>query len=311
MSKENKEIKEKNSEQIIQSLDEMKKTREESAKQIEEAKKESAKLAEAEKARQKEEEERKAKAQQQEVEQREAKQKYEQALAEQTGEKGYGKALDMATRGAAVTSAQAGQAAQQAARQSGLSKAQAAQMGAQSAANQYAQNIAGQQNLATQQQQANVAGNLSGAGLTGQFAGANTANAQQGVSNAQMGVANTQQGIQNQFSLVGQQQAQNALAQGNLGTANASEQARVDRTWGVAKDAINTTGQVLQGVGSMINPISDKTMKKSEKIELPDAKKILDDMGTKLLSHSLKDMKNLPKVEPKNYVRKTIIEVGK
>ena len=278
MSKEQQAQKQAN-QQLIQNQQQEYLAAQEAAKQAQEkAQAESAKLAQAEKERQK-------KAQEQEVAQKEAQAKYEQALSQYSGNQGYQNALNQATKGAAVTSGQAGLAAQQSARQSGMSKAAAAQMGASQSANAYANNIANQQNMATQAGQANLAGQLSNAGLTGQFLSANT-------QNAQTGVANTQQGIANQMNLASQALARQGTQMSGISTANANEDSRQGRIWNNINNSVGTAGKAVGASGEIASVIkSDERTKEKEKVELPDVKKAIGNVETRLMAHAIKTIK--------------------
>ena len=278
MSKEQQAQKQAN-QQLIQNQQQEYLASQEAAKQAQEkAQAESAKLAQAEKERQK-------KAQEQEVAQKEAQAKYEQALSQYSGNQGYQNALNQATKGAAVTSGQAGLAAQQSARQSGMSKAAAAQMGASQSANSYANNIANQQNMATQAGQANLAGQLSNAGLTGQFSSANT-------QNAQMGVANTQQGIANQMNLASQALARQGTQMSGISAANANEDSRQGRIWNNINNSFGTAGKAVSAAGEIASIIkSDERTKEKEKVELPDVKKAIGNVETRLMAHAIKAIK--------------------
>lgn len=277
MSKEQQAQKQAN-QQLIQNQQQEYLAAQEKAKQAQEkAQAESAKLAQAEKERQK-------KAQEQEVAQKEAQAKYEQALSQYSGNQGYQNALNQATKGAAVTSGQAGLAAQQSARQSGMSKAAAAQMGASQSANAYANNIANQQNIATQAGQANLAGQLSNAGLTGQFSSANT-------QNSQMGVANTQQGIANQMNLASQALARQGTQMSGISAANANEDSRQGRIWNNINKSADTTGKAVGAAGQIASIFSDERTKKKEKVELPDVKKAIGNVETRLMAHAIKAIK--------------------
>lgn len=279
MSKEQQAAKQAN-QQLIQNQQQEYLAAQEAAKQAQEkAQAESAKLAQAEKERQK-------KAQEQEVAQKEAQAKYEQALSQYSGNQGYQNALNQAIKGAAVTSGQAGLAAQQSARQSGMSKAAAAQMGASQSANAYANNIANQQNMATQTGQANLAGQLSNAGLTGQFSSANT-------QNAQMGVANTQQGIANHMNLASQALARQGTQMSGISAANANEDSRQGRIWNNINNSFNATGKTLGTAGQIASMIamSDEKTKEKEKVELPDVKKAIENVETRLMAHAIKTIK--------------------
>ena len=281
MSKEQQAQKKAN-QQLIQNQQQEYLAAQEKAKQAQEkAQAESAKLSQAEKERQK-------KAQEQEVAQKEAQAKYEQALSQYSGNQGYQNALNQATKGAAVTSGQAGLAAQQSARQSGMSKAAAAQMGASQSANAYANNIANQQNMATQAGQANLAGQLSNAGLMGQFSSANT-------QNAQMGVANTQQGIANQMNLASQALARQGTQMSGISAANANEDARQGRIWNNINNSAGTVGKAVGASGqiaSTIGMLSDEKTKEKEKVELPDVKKAIGNIETRLMAHAIKTPKD-------------------
>ena len=278
MSKEQQAQKQAN-QQLIQNQQQEYLASQEAAKQAQEkAQAESAKLAQAEKERQK-------KAQEQEVAQKEAQAKYEQALSQYSGNQGYQNALNQATKGAAVTSGQAGLAAQQSARQSGMSKAAAAQMGASQSANSYANNIANQQNMATQAGQANLAGQLSNAGLTGQFLSANT-------QNAQTGVANTQQGIANQMNLASQALARQGTQMSGISAANANEDSRQGRIWNNINNSVGTAGKAVSAAGEIASIIkSDERTKEKEKVELPDVKKAIGNVETRLMAHAIKAIK--------------------
>ena len=279
MSKEQQAQKQAN-QQLIQNQRQEYLAAQEAAKQAQEkAQAESAKLAQAEKERQK-------KAQEQEVAQKEAQAKYEQALSQYSGNQGYQNALNQATKGAAVTSGQAGLAAQQSARQLGMSKAAAAQMGASQSANAYANNIANQQNMATQTGQANFAGQLSNAGLTGQFSSANT-------QNAQMGVANTQQGIANKMNLASQALARQGTQMSGISAANTNEDSRQGRIWNNINNSVNATGKTLGASGQIASMIamSDERTKEKEKVELPDVKKAIENVETRLMAHAIKTIK--------------------
>lgn len=277
MSKEQQAQKQAN-QQLIQNQQQEYLAAQEKAKQAQEkAQAESAKLSQAEKERQK-------KAQEQEVAQKDAQAKYEQALSQYSGNQGYQNALNQATKGAAVTSGQAGLAAQQSARQSGMSKAAAAQMGASQSANAFANNIANQQNMATQAGQANLAGQLSNAGLTGQFSGANT-------QNAQMGVSNTQQGIANQMNLASQALARQGTQMSGISAANANEDSRQGRIWNNINKSADTTGKAVGAAGQIVSMFSDERTKKKEKVELPDVKKAIGNVETRLMAHAIKAIK--------------------
>ena len=279
MSKEQQAQKQAN-QQLIQNQRQEYLAAQEAAKQAQEkAQAESAKLAQAEKERQK-------KAQEQEVAQKEAQAKYEQALSQYSGNQGYQNALNQATKGAAVTSGQAGLAAQQSARQLGMSKAAAAQMGASQSANAYANNIANQQNMATQAGQANLAGQLSNAGLKGQFSSANT-------QNAQMGVANTQQGIANKMNLASQALARQGTQMSGISAANTNEDSRQGRIWNNINNSVNATGKTLGASGQIASMIamSDERTKEKEKVELPDVKKAIENVETRLMAHAIKTIK--------------------
>ena len=280
MSKEQQAQKQAN-QQLIQNQQQEYLASQEAAKQAQEkAQAESAKLAQAEKERQK-------KAQEQEVAQKEAQAKYEQALSQYSGNQGYQNALNQATKGAAVTSGQAGLAAQQSARQSGMSKAAAAQMGASQSANAYANNIANQQNMATQAGQANLAGQLSNAGLMGQFLSANT-------QNAQTGVANTQQGIANQMNLASQALARQGTQMSGISASNANEDSRQGRIWNNINNSVGTAGKAVGASGeiaSIIKMLSDEKTKEKEKVELPDVKKAIGNVETRLMAHAIKAIK--------------------
>ena len=277
MSKEQQAQKQAN-QQLIQNQQQEYLAAQEAAKQAQEkAQAESAKLEQAEKERQK-------KAQEQEVAQKEVQAKYEQALSQYSGNQGYQNALNQATKGAAVTSGQAGLAAQQSARQSGMSKAAAAQMGASQSANAYANNIANQQNMATQSGQANLAGQLSNAGLTGQFSSANT-------QNAQMGVANTQQGIANQMNLASQALARQGTQMSGISAANANEDSRQGRIWNNINNSVGTAGKAVGTSGQIAALFSDEKTKEKEKVELPDVKKAIGNVETRLMAHAIKTIK--------------------
>lgn len=279
MSKEQQAAKQAN-QQLIQNQQQEYLAAQQAAKQAQEkAQAESAKLTQAEKERQK-------KAQEQEVAQKEAQAKYEQALSQYSGNQGYQNALNQATKGAAVTSGQAGLAAQQSARQSGMSKAAAAQMGASQSANAYANNIANQQNMATQSGQANLAGQLSNAGLKGQFSSANT-------QNAQMGVANTQQGIANQMNLANQALARQGTQMSGISAANANEDSRQGRIWNNITNGMKATGETVGAAGQIASMIamSDERTKEKEKVELPDVKKAIENVETRLMAHAIKTIK--------------------
>ena len=280
MSKEQQAQKQAN-QQLIQNQQQEYLASQEAAKQAQEkAQAESAKLAQAEKERQK-------KAQEQEVAQKDAQAKYEQALSQYSGNQGYQNALNQATKGAAVTSGQAGLTAQQSARQSGMSKAAAAQMGASQSANSYLNNIANQQNMATQAGQANLAGQLSNAGLTGQFLNANT-------QNAQTGVANTQQGIANQMNLASQALARQGTQMSGISASNANEDSRQGRIWNNINNSVGTAGKAVGASGeiaSIIKMFSDEKTKEKEKVELPDVKKAIGNVETRLMAHAIKTIK--------------------
>lgn len=277
MSKEQQAQKQANK-QLIQNQQQEYLAAQEAAKQAQEkAQAESAKLAQAEKERQK-------KAQEQEVAQKEAQSKYEQALSQYSGNQGYQNALNQATKGAAVTSGQAGLAAQQSARQSGMSKAAAAQMGASQSANAYANNIANQQNMATQAGQAGLAGQLSNAGLMGQFSSANT-------QNAQTGVANTQQGIANQMNLASQALARQGTQMSGISASNANEDSRQGRIWNNINKSADTAGKAVGAAGQIAALFSDEKTKEKEKVELPDAKKAIGNVETRLMAHAIKTVK--------------------
>ena len=279
MSKEQQAAKQAN-QQLIQNQQQEYLAAQQAAKQAQEkAQAESAKLAQAEIERQK-------KAQEQEVAQKEAQAKYEQALSQYSGNQGYQNALNQATKGAAVTSGQAGLAAQQSARQSGMSKAAAAQMGASQSANAYANNIANQQNMATQSGQANLAGQLSNAGLKGQFSSANT-------QNAQMGVANTQQGIANQMNLASQALARQGTQMSGISAANTNEDSRQGRIWNNITNGMKATGETVGAAGEIASMIamSDERTKEKEKVELPDVKKAIENVETRLMAHAIKTIK--------------------
>ena len=279
MSKEQQAAKQAN-QQLIQNQQQEYLAAQQAAKQAQEkAQKESVKLEQAEKERQK-------KAQEQEVAQKESQAKYEQALSQYSGNQGYQNALNQATKGAAVTSGQAGLAAQQSARQLGMSKAAAAQMGASQSANAYANNIANQQNMATQTGQANLAGQLSNAGLTGQFSSANT-------QNAQTGVANTQQGIANQMNLASQALARQGAQMSGISAANANEDSRQGRIWNNINNSVNAIGKTLGASGQIASMIamSDEKTKEKEKVELPDVKKAIENVETRLMAHAIKTIK--------------------
>ena len=279
MSKEQQAAKQAN-QQLIQNQQQEYLKAQQAAKQAQEkAQKESAKLAQAEKERQK-------KAQEQEVAQKETQAKYEQALSQYSGNQGYQNALNQATKGAAVTSGQAGLAAQQSARQSGMSKAAAAQMGASQSASAYANNIANQQNMATQAGQANLAGQWSNAGLTGQFSSANT-------QNAQTGVANTQQGIANQMNLASQALARQGTQMSGISAANANEDSRQGRIWNNITNGMKATGGAVGAAGQIASMIamSDERTKEKEKVELPDVKKAIENVETRLMAHAIKTIK--------------------
>lgn len=279
MSKEQQAAKQAN-QQLIQNQQQEYLAAQQAAKQAQEkAQAESAKLTQAEKERQK-------KAQEQEVAQKEAQAKYEQALSQYSGNQGYQNALNQATKGAAVTSGQAGLAAQQSARQSGMSKAAAAQMGASQSANAYANNIANQQNMATQSGQANLAGQLSNAGLKGQFSSANT-------QNAQMGVANTQQGIANQMNLANQALARQGTQMSGISAANTNEDSRQGRIWNNITNGMKATGETVGAAGQIASMIamSDERTKEKEKVELPDVKKAIENVETRLMAHAIKTIK--------------------
>lgn len=279
MSKEQQAAKQAN-QQLIQNQQQEYLAAQQAAKQAQEnAQKESAKLAQAEIERQK-------KAQEQEVAQKEAQAKYEQALSQYSGNQGYQNALNQATKGAAVTSGQAGLAAQQSARQSGMSKAAAAQMGASQSANAYANNIANQQNMATQAGQAGLAGQLSNAGLKGQFSSANT-------QNAQMGVANTQQGIANQMNLASQALARQGTQMSGISAANTNEDSRQGRIWNNITNGMKATGNTVGAAGQIASmmAMSDERTKEKEKVELPDVKKAIGNVERRLMAHAIKTMK--------------------
>ena len=279
MSKEQQAAKQAN-QQLIQNQQQEYLAAQQAAKQAQEkAQAESAKLTQAEKERQK-------KAQEQEVAQKEAQAKYEQALSQYSGNQGYQNALNQATKGAAVTSGQAGLAAQQSARQSGMSKAAAAQMGASQSANAYANNIANQQNMATQSGQANLAGQLSNAGLKGQFSSANT-------QNAQMGVANTQQGIANQMNLANQALARQGTQMSGISAANTNDDSRQGRIWNNITNGMKATGETVGAAGQIASMIamSDERTKEKEKVELPDVKKAIENVETRLMAHAIKTIK--------------------
>ena len=279
MSKEQQAAKQAN-QQLIQNQQQEYLAAQQAAKQAQEkAQKESVKLEQAEKERQK-------KAQEQEVAQKESQAKYEQALSQYSGNQGYQNALNQATKGAAVTSGQAGLAAQQSARQSGMSKAAAAQMGASQSANAYANNIANQQNMATQTGQANLAGQLSNAGLTGQFSSANT-------QNAQTGVANTQQGIANQMNLASHALARQGTQMSGISAANANEDSRQGRIWNNINNSVDAIGKTLGASGQIASMIamSDEKTKEKEKVELPDVKKAIENVETRLMAHAIKTIK--------------------
>lgn len=279
MSKEQQAAKQANQHLIQNQQQEYLAAQEEAKQAQEKAQAESAKLAQAEKERQK-------KAQEQEVAQKEAQAKYEQALSQYSGNQGYQNALNQAIKGASVTSGQAGLAAQQSARQSGMSKAAAAQMGASQSANAYANNIANQQNMATQAGQANLAGQLSNAGLKGQFSSANT-------QNAQMGVANTQQGIANQMNLASQALARQGSQMSGISAANANEDSRQGRIWNNITNGMKTTGEAVGASGQIASMIamSDERTKEKEKVELPDVKKAIENVETRLMAHAIKAIK--------------------
>ena len=279
MSKEQQAQKQAN-QQLIKNQQQEYLASQEAAKQAQEnAQKESAKLAQAEKERQK-------KAQAQEVAQKEAQAKYEQALSQYSGNQGYQNALNQAAKGAAVTSGQAGLAAQQSARQSGMSKAAAAQMGASQSANAYANNIANQQNMATQAGQANLAGQLSNAGLMGQFSSANT-------QNAQTGVANTQQGIANRMNLASQALARQGTQMSGISAANTNEDSRQGRIWNNITNGMKATGGTVGAAGQIASMIamSDERTKEKEKVELPDVKKAIGNVEQRLMAHAIKTIK--------------------
>lgn len=279
MSKEQQAQKKAN-QQLIQNQQQEYLEAQKAAKQAQEqAQAESAKLEQAEKERQK-------KAQEQEVAQKEAQAKYEQALSQYSGNQGYQNALNQATKGAAVTSGQAGLAAQQSARQSGMSKAAAAQMGASQSANAYANNIANQQNMATQSGQANLAGQLSNAGLKGQFSSANT-------QNAQMGVANTQQGIANKMNLASQTLARQGTQMSGISAANANEDLRQGRIWNNITNGMKATGGAVGAAGQIgeLFLSSDEKTKEKEKVELPDVKKAIGNIERRLMAHAIKTIK--------------------
>ena len=279
MSKEQQAQKQANQQLIQNQQQEYLAAQQEAKTAQENAHKESAKLAQAEKERQK-------KAQEQEAAQKEAQAKYEQALSQYSGNQGYQNALNQATKGAAVTSGQAGLAAQQSARQSGMSKAAAAQMGASQSANAYANNIANQQNMATQAGQANLAGQLSNAGLKGQFSSANT-------QNAQMGVANTQQGIANRMNLASQALARQGTQMSGINAANTNEDSRKGRIWNNITNGMKATGEAVGAAGQIASMIamSDERTKEKEKVELPDVKKAIENVETRLMAHAIKTIK--------------------
>jgi hypothetical protein len=115
------------------------------------------------------------------------------------------------------------------------------------------------------------------------------------------------------MQLAGLAQGQQSLAQSGMGQANAQETERQNRAWSGFNNVMGAVGNVGQAVGSIMSAVpggSDKRAKESEKVELPDARKAIDDIGTRLLAHNLKG-KKLPKIEPTMYAKKTIIEVGK
>lgn len=277
MSKEQKAQKEANQQLIKNQQQEYINAQAQAKAAQAKAEAESAKLEQAEKERQK-------KAQEQEDAQKEAQAKYEQALSQYSGNQGYQNALEQATKSAAVTSGQAGLTAQQSARQSGMSKATAAQMGASQSANAYANNIANQQNMATQAGQTNISGQLSNAGLIGQFSSANT-------QNAQTGVTNTQQGIANQMNLASQALARQGTQMSGISTANANEDSRRGRIWNNINNSVDIGGKAVSATGTIAGLFSDEKTKEKEKVELPNAKEAIGKVETRLMAHAIKTVK--------------------